>query len=301
MKKKSITSIDFIGSSKAFIGLSTALVLISIGLLLSKGLNYGIDFAGGTEVQVQFDHTVDASAFRSNMANAGLKKMQMQSFDEGNEIVLRLPIAEGKNDKEVNKANNAMIEAATTAITSNYNDAEIRRVDSVGPQIGSELKRNGVLAVLYALLLILIYVGLRFDYEFAPGAVVCLFHDAIITLGIFALVGKEVNVQTLAAVLTIIGYSLNDTIVNYDRIRENMNSGAIKGLDKIINISINETLTRTIWTSLTTMLAVAALLVWGSGVIRDFAFTLGIGVVVGTYSSIYVASPLVLALSKKKA
>lgn len=300
MSKKKITNIDFIGKSKMFVGLSAALVVLSLGLLLAKGLNYGIDFAGGTEVQVLFSDTVEAGAIRSSMESAGLKKMQLQGFDGGNEYVVRLPIAEGKTEKEVNKANNALISKATDTLKNSFSGASIRRVDSVGPQIGSELKRNGILAVLYALLLILIYVGLRFDYEFAPGAVVCLFHDAIITLGIYSLLWREVNVQTLAAVLTIIGYSLNDTIVNYDRIRENMAVGKGNRLADIINKSINETLTRTIWTSFTTLLAVTALMVWGSGVIRDFAFTLGIGVLVGTYSSIYVASPLVLALSKKK-
>lgn len=300
MSNKKVRNIDFIGKSKMFVGLSAALVIVSLGLLFTKGLNYGIDFAGGTEVQVLFTDTVEAGSIRSSMETAGLKKMQIQGFDEGNEYVVRLPIAEGKNEKEVNKANNALIQKATDALKGAFAGASIRRVDSVGPQIGNELKRNGLLAVFYALLLILIYVGLRFDYEFAPGAVVCLFHDAIITMGIYALLWREVNVQTLAAVLTIIGYSLNDTIVNYDRIRENMAVSKGKRLADIINKSINETLSRTIWTSFTTLLAVVALLFWGSGVIRDFAFTLGIGVLVGTYSSIYVASPLVLALSKKK-
>lgn len=301
MKKRKVTNIDFIGKAKMFLGISTGLVLLSLGILMTKGLNYGIDFAGGTELQVLFAEKIETSAIRGSMKDMGFNKIQIQGFGSGNEFVLRLPIAEGKTEKEVNKNNNALITKATEGLKSTYASAEIRRVDSVGPQIGSELKRNGVLACLYALLLILIYVGLRFDYEFAPGAVVCLFHDAIITLGIFSILGKEVNVQTLAAVLTIIGYSLNDTIVNFDRIRENMGLGRIKDLAKVINISINETLSRTIWTSFTTLLAVMALLVWGTGVIADFAFTLGIGVLIGTYSSIYVASPLVLMLSKKKA
>tara|TARA_Y100000780_G_scaffold232222_1_gene261699 strand:- start:4449 stop:5354 length:906 start_codon:yes stop_codon:yes gene_type:complete len=301
VKENKTTNFDFIGSAKLFVGISVALVVISIGLLVSKGLNYGIDFAGGTEIQVRFSETVNTNQVREAVAGMGFSKAQVQSFAEGNEFVVRLPSAEGKSEKEINKENNATIQKAREGLSTQFSGAEIRRVDSVGPQIGSELKKNGVLAVLYALLLILIYVGLRFDYEFAPGAVVCLFHDAIITLGIFSLLGKEVNVQTLAAILTIIGYSLNDTIVNYDRIRENITNKISKNLKEVINISINETLSRTIWTSLTTMLAVVALYFVGKGVIADFAFTLGIGVIVGTYSSIYVASPIVLALSKKKA
>ena len=174
----------------------------------------------------------------------------------------------------------------------------IRRVDSVGPQIGSELKRNGVLAAFYCLLMILIYVGLRFDYKYAPGAVFCLFHDAIITLGIFSLFGREVNVQTLAAILTIIGYSLNDTIVNFDRVRENVTVYRDHNFYTVMNRSLNDVLSRTLLTSVTTLLAVAAMYFLAGGVIRDFAFTLGIGIIVGTYSSIYVASPITLVMDR---
>lgn len=300
MKKKKL-NIDFIGNAKSFFAVSALMVVASLVLLATRGLNYGIDFAGGTEMQIRFNETVSTDDFRKVVSELGLAKAQVQSFDSDSEFVLRLPSAEGKTEKEISQAGAEQVKRATEAFLTKYPGAEIRRVDSVGPQIGSELKRNGILAILYALLLILIYVGLRFDYEFAPGAVICLFHDAIITLGIFALVGKEVNVQTLAAILTIIGYSLNDTIVNYDRIRENIQKKLSKNLGQLINTSINETLSRTIWTSVTTMLAVISLYFIGKGVISDFAFTLGIGVVVGTYSSIYVASPMVLLLSKKKA
>ena len=161
-------------------------------------------------------------------------------------------------------------------------------------------KKNGLLAVLYSLIIILIYVGIRFDFQYAPPAVICLFHDAIITLGIFALLAREVNVQTLAAVLTIIGYSLNDTIVTFDRIRENVKAYRDMTFRDIINKSLNDVLSRTMLTSITTMLAVLAMLVFASGVIRDFAFTLAIGVVVGTYSSVFIASPLVLAFDRMK-
>lgn len=300
MKNIDQGKIDFLGKSTAFAVLSVILVIASLALIGIKGLNYGIDFAGGTEIQIQFANKLDNSTLRDALKEMNVDKYQIQSFGEGNEVVLRLSIAGGKTEKERNKNNNLLIAKVTEGIKAKFSDAEIRRVDSVGPQIGEELKRNGILAIFYSLLLILIYVGLRFDYEFAPGAVFCLFHDAIITLGIFALLGKEVNVQILAAILTIIGYSLNDTIVNFDRIRENSSLFKRAELGGIINKSINETLSRTILTSLTTLIAVVALYLFAGGVITDFAFTLGIGVIVGTYSSIYVAAPLVLKLGQLK-
>ena len=184
-------------------------------------------------------------------------------------------------------------------IKNRFSGAQIRRIDSVGPQIGNELKRKGILAICYSLLLILIYLGLRFDYKYAPSAVFCLFHDSILTMAIFSLLGKEVNVQTLASVLAIIGYSLNDTIVTFDRIRENTALFFKKeSFKEICNRSLNDVFSRTLLTSITTLLAVSAMWFLTSGVIKDFAFTLGIGVVIGTYSSIYVAAPLVVFLNR---
>jgi len=247
--------IDFVGKAKGFAIGSVTFVIVALALIFTKGLNYGIDFAGGTEIQVKFASAVSTAEVRDSVKANGFENSQVQSIGEENEFIVRIPIATGKTDREINEKNKLMVKQMTTGLTKDFPSqrAEIRRVDSVGPQVGSELKRNGILAVFYSLLLILIYVGLRFDYEFAPGAVICLFHDAIITLGIFALLGKEVNIQILAAILTIIGYSLNDTIVNYDRIRENM--ALFKGnlLATIFNRSINETLTRTILTSVTAM------------------------------------------------
>jgi preprotein translocase subunit SecF len=204
----------------------------------------------------------------------------------------------GENQEETNALVNAAVKKITTGLSTNFEGAELRKVDTVGPQIGQELRTNGLLAVFYSLIMILIYVGFRFDFQFAPGAVICLFHDAIITLGVFALFQKEVNVQTLAAILTIIGYSLNDTIVNFDRVRENIPLYKKRALDFIVNRSVNEVLSRTILTSVTTLLAVLCLFILGKGVVRDLAFTLAIGVVVGTYSSIYVASPLTILFDR---
>ncbi|MCB0365914.1 MAG: protein translocase subunit SecF [Bdellovibrionales bacterium] len=287
---------DFLKLGTAFAIISTILVLASLVLIATKGFNYGIDFAGGTEVQVQFNQAVEAGQVRSFTDEMGFNKASVQSFGEHNEYLIRLETVEGENDKETNELLKTLIAKLTEGLTNSFasQGATIRRVDSVGPQVGAELKRNGVLAAFYCLLLILVYIGLRFDYKYAPGAVFCLFHDSIVTLGIFSMFGREVNVQTMAAILTIIGYSLNDTIINFDRIRENEGLFRDEKFPWIVNRAVNDVLSRTILTSLTTMLAVAAMYFIGEGVIQDFAFTMGIGIIVGTYSSIYVANPLVI-------
>lgn len=285
----------FMKVAPTFSIISLVLIVLCAGVILSNGFKYGIDFAGGTEVQVQFAAKPPVAEIRSFLEGL-VGSVMVQTLGEDNEVLIRMQMAEGENEKEVNEKNNERIKAVTSGLTSQFELGadSIRRVDSVGPQIGEELKTNGLLAIVYSLIMILIYVGLRFDYKYAPGAVICLFHDAIITLGIFSLLGKEVNVQILAAILTIIGYSLNDTIVNFDRIRENEYVFKGKDLTFIVNRSINDVLSRTLLTSVTTLLAVMALYAFAGGVIEDLAFTLGIGVVVGTYSSIYVASPLVI-------
>lgn len=292
--------INFTGQAPLMAVISAIGVVLALGLIFTKGFTYGIDFAGGTEVQVQFTEAVEVAQVRQFTDDLGYKNATVQAFGEDNEFLIRLEAAKGKDDKETNKMNNETIQKVTEALKAQMPLAAdgIRRVDSVGPQIGDELKRNGLLAVFYCLLMILIYVGLRFDYKYAPGAVLCLFHDAIIVLGVFSLIEHEVNVTILAAILTIIGYSLNDTIVNFDRIRENEDVYKGKALDMIVNRSINDVLSRTILTSVTTMLAVLCLYFLAGGVITDFALALGIGVVVGTYSSIYVASPIVLVVQK---
>lgn len=278
---------------------SLVVVLASIGIIMAKGFQYGIDFAGGTEVQVQFASKPPVGEIRTFLESL-VGGVVVQSLGTENEVLIRMQMAGGESEKEMNQKNNERIKEVTGGLVNKFQlpETAIRRVDAVGPQVGEELKTKGLLAIVYSLLMILIYVGLRFDYKYAPGAVICLFHDAIITLGVFAILGKEVNVQILAAVLTIIGYSLNDTIVTFDRIREN--EVIFKGLPilTIINRSINDTLSRTMLTSVTTLLACVALYVFATGVIQDIAFTLGIGVVVGTYSSIYVASPLVVLTDK---
>lgn len=291
---------DFLGKSKAFITVSTLVVVISIVIMFMNGFFYGIDFSGGTEIQVKFDQKVEASRIRSFMGEMGYGKASVQNFGDANEFLIRMGTVKGKDEKETNNILNTMIKKVRTGLETSFKTegALIRRVDSVGPQIGSELKRNGILAAFYAFLMILIYVGLRFDYKYAPGAVICLVHDTLITLGIFSLFQKEVNVQTMAAILTIIGYSLNDTIVTFDRMRENVT--LFKGTDfrTIVNRSLNDVFSRTMLTSITTLIAVLVMYFLAGGVIQDFAFTLAIGVIVGTYSSIYIASPLVIVFDR---
>ncbi len=287
---------DFMGKGPLFVAISILSVLASLVLIATQGLKYGIDFVGGTEIQVKFSEAISTGELRDELAKMGFKDAAVQKFGSDNEYLLRFEAPRSTNDKEANVFAEQMIDKVTTGIRTDFAKygPDIRRVDSVGPQIGAELKRNGLLAAFYSFLIILIYVGLRFDFKYAPGAVLCLVHDAIITLGIFALLGKQVNVQIMAAILTIIGYSINDTIINYDRVRENEALYRDADIKALINRSVNDVLSRTILTAGTTLLSVGALYFLAGGVIEDFALTLGIGVIVGTYSTVYVASPLLM-------
>lgn len=300
IKKEDVVNIDFVKAIGIWAIISGGLTLASIILVFTKGLNYGIDFSGGTEVQVKFAQSVSPEEVRTFTDAQGFKDAMVQQFGTGDssEYLIRLEGKIGATDKETNENLKATISKAQSSIKEKWPTSEIRRIDTVGPQVGNQLKRNGILAVFYSLLCILIYVGLRFDYKFAPGAVICLFHDSMVTLGVFSLLGKEVNVQIMAAVLTIIGYSLNDTIVVYDRIRENFNKYKGRPLGELINKSINDTLNRTILTSLTVFLATLSLYLFAGGVIEQFSFAMLIGIILGTYSSIYVASPFILLLDK---
>lgn len=303
--KLSFGKIDFLKVGSFFAVVSGLAVLISIIMVLTKGFNYGIDYAGGTEVQVHFNQHVEIASVREFMNKMGYQSAAVQSLDVLNqsgssEYLIRLDSVEGKTDKETNELLQALNTKLTQGFTTQFlkEGASIQRVDSVGPQAGSELKRNGLLAGFYSLLVILVYIGLRFDYRFASGAVFCLFHDATVILGIFSIMGREVNLQTMAAVLTLIGYSLNDTIIIFDRVRENITIFKEQSLYWLINRSINDTLSRTLLTSGATLLAVGSLYFFAGGVIRDFAFTLGVGIFIGTYSTIYVASPIVIFLDR---
>lgn len=293
---------DFVGKIGLFGGISLILTVLSFGYLLIHGISWGIDFKGGTEMQVKFAEVVHIDQVRKSTEPLGLGEVGVQSIGDQNEFIVRFQGHEGKNDKETNVMLNESIAKLRNAIMTDLAAAkpEIRRVDTVGPQVGAELKRNGFLAVFYCLLVILIYVGLRFDYKYAPGAVLCLLHDAVITLAIFVLVGKEVNVPVLAAILSLMGFSLNDTIVVFDRIRETEGHYREKGIKFIINRSINDMLGRTIITSGTTLTSALCLYIFADGTVADIAFAISIGIFFGTYSSVYVAAPLVLAMEKLK-
>ncbi|MEQ1723054.1 MAG: protein translocase subunit SecF [Pseudobdellovibrio sp.] len=294
---------DFVKNIGLFGGISAILIIGSIIYLAIRGINYGIDFKGGTEIQVKFNQTVTIDEVRATIEGLKLGETGVQGFGEGNEYIIRFVGEKGANDKETNEKLQASIAGIKDNLTTKFADkgAEIRRVDSVGPQVGSELKRNGVLSIFYCLLVIMIYVSMRFDYKYSPGAVVCLFHDVFITLAIFMLVGKEVNVPILAAMLSLIGFSLNDTIVVFDRIRETESLYKHKGMVFIVNKSINDMLGRTIITAGSLALTSLCLYLFAGGVVSDIAFVITVGLFFGTYSSIYVAAPLIILMEKLKA
>ncbi|MDX9731600.1 MAG: protein translocase subunit SecF [Bdellovibrionales bacterium] len=279
---------------------SIVLTVLALAIIFTKGFNYGIDFSGGTELQVKFEQSVTAESIREALRAEGVADPSVQAFGEDGEFLIRLGTPELKDENAQNEALNAELTKVRGALSSKLGmkESDVLRVDTVGPQVGSELKKNGLLAAFYSFLVILIYISIRFDYVYAPGAILCLAHDAIMTLGIFALLGREVNVQIIASILTLIGYSLNDTIVTFDRIRETAPLNRDKSLADIINIAINDTLGRTFLTAGSTLLACIGLYWFGGGVIAEISFTLIIGILVGTYSSIYVAAPLIIVMEK---
>lgn len=291
---------DFASKINLFGGISLVLTLASLALFAIKGIPYGIDFSGGTEMQVRFAQPTTIEQVRGPIEKLNLPGFGLQGFGGESEYILRFQAPEGKDDKETNENQNKAVEQIKTVLTKDLSaqQAEIRRVGSVGPQVGAELKRNGLLAVFYCLLAILIYVSLRFDARYAPGAVICLAHDAIITLALFVVTGREVNVAILAAILTLIGFSLNDTIVVFDRIRETEPQYREKGTKWIINKSINDMLGRSLITSGTTFVSSLALLIFADGTVADIAFAMCVGIIFGSYSSIYVAAPVMLIVEK---
>lgn len=292
------THIDFIGRRKIAMAISGLVLLISVGLLVTKGLNFVIDFTGGTLVEVKFTQAPKISDIRTSLSPAGYEQAIIQEFGSPEEILIRVQ----NNDGEKSAAISTAI-LDTLSKDFGADAVEMRRVEFVGPQVGDELTRAGIMAVLIAMLAILVYVTVRFELRFALGADAALVHDVTIVLGLFALGGKEFTLPVVAALLTVIGYSLNDTIVVFDRIRENLAANRKKKYpdeeSHVANASINQTLGRTIMTSLTTLLVVIALFFLGGEVIHDFAFALIAGIVVGTYSSIFIASPIMLSLQGK--
>ncbi|VAW77070.1 Protein translocase subunit SecF [hydrothermal vent metagenome] len=288
------THIDFMGKRKLAIVFSALLILISLGSLIARGLNFGIDFTGGTIVEVAYPETADLTELRKVLADAGYPDAQAQHFGTSRDVLIRIAPREGRDRVELSDEVLSALQAADAAV-------EKRRVEFVGPQVGEELTEQGGLAMLYALIGILIYVTLRFEYRFSLGAVAALVHDVIITLGVFSLAQVEFDLTVLAALLAVIGYSLNDTIVVFDRIRENFRRMRKGTPVSIMNASINQTLARTLMTSLTTLLVLLALFFLGGEIIHAFALALIVGVFIGTYSSIFVAGTTALALGISKA
>jgi preprotein translocase subunit SecF len=286
-------NIDFMGKWRYAMVISGVLLLASVGSLLTRGLNLGIDFTGGTLIEVAYPQVVDLDNVRSLLSNNGYDQAQVQYFGTSRDLLIYLPPQEGLDSAKIS-------EAVFSKLRQGNSDVELSRVEYVGPQVGDELAVQGGLAMIYATFGILIYIMLRFHIRFAPGAVMALIHDVFITLGIFSIFRLEFDLTVLAAILAVMGYSLNDTIVVFDRIRENFRKIRKGTPQEIMNISVNQTLSRTVMTSSLTLLVVISLFIFGGEVIHNFSLALIIGILVGTYSSIYVASPVSLALGVSK-
>jgi preprotein translocase subunit SecF len=290
------TNIDFMGKRKIAFVVSLVLIVSSIVMLVARDLNYGLDFTGGTLIEVSYPSAPEISDVRSGLASAGMTDAVVQTFGAATDIVVRIP------PRDIEGESNAEISTVVLAALQQGVEGEVvmRRVEFVGPQVGEELTEQGILAVVYALIGIFLYVMIRFQWRFSVGAVTALVHDIIVTMGILALLQVEFDLTVVAALLAVIGYSLNDTIVLFDRIRENFPRLRKASSLEVVNISVNETLSRTLMTSMTTLLVLIALFIFGGEIIHSFAFTLIVGVVVGTYSSIYVASTTLLELGVSK-
>jgi len=286
-------NLDFMGKWRYAMVISGVMLLVSVGSLLTRGLNLGIDFTGGTLIEVAYPQAVDLDNVRSLLTKSDYDQAQVQYFGTSRDLLIYLPPQEGLDSAKLS-------EAVFSKLRQGNPDVELRRVEYVGPQVGDELAIQGGLAMIYATFGILIYIMLRFHIRFAPGAVMALIHDVFITLGIFSVFQLEFDLTVLAAILAVMGYSLNDTIVVFDRIRENFRKIRKGAPQKIMNISVNQTLSRTVMTSSLTLLVVISLFIFGGEVIHNFSLALILGIVVGTYSSIYVASPVSLALGVSK-
>ena len=292
---KKQTNIDFMGQRKLALTFSGILLLLSLLSFGVRGLNYGIDFTGGTLIEVGYTQSADLVQVRADLAEAGYPGAIVQYFGTTQDVLVRLAARDDVSKAELSSNVLRLLKK------SGGDDMQLRRVEFVGPQVGEELTEQGGLAMLIALGAILIYVSLRFQWKFSLGAVAALFHDVIITIGFFSVLGLDFDLTVLAAVLAVIGYSLNDTIVVFDRVRENFRTMRKGTAVQIFNASLNQTLSRTIMTSLTTLLVLAALFFLGGELIHEFATALIVGVIIGTYSSIYVASTSALALGVIKA
>ena len=290
------SSIDFLkGKYVAFIT-SIILILLSIGLFFLNGLNFGIDFKGGTLIEIETQNKIEIAGVRSSLNSLSLGDIQVQEFGSDKNLLIRIEQQQGGDQIQQN-----VLEIVKQKLMNDISETiNFRRTEVVGPKVSGELIQSGTIAILVAVFAMLIYIWLRFEWQFSLGAVIALLHDVILTIGVFCLTQLEFNLPIIAAILTIVGYSMNDTVVVYDRVRENLRKFRSKEITSLLNLSINETLSRTIVTSVTTLLALVSLYIFGGEVIKGFTFAMIWGVLVGTYSSIFVAAPLLTYLDVKR-
>ena len=282
-------NIQFNKYYKLFTLISSGMAIISILLLIFKGLNFGIDFKGGTLIELRaIDKQINISSLRSSFSKMNLGDVAIKNFGEDNDFLIKFEKKGPEKDLIQNIKKNL-----NASIGSGY---EIRRVENVGPKVSAELLKGGLIAIAVSLGAMLFYIWIRFEWQFSIGAILALFHDVLITMGIFSLIGLEVNLSIVAAILTIVGYSMNDTVVIFDRVRENLKKHIDLKIFELTNLSINETLSRTIITSVTTLLALLSIFLFGGEILKGFSFAMILGVILGTYSSIFIANPILVNL-----
>ncbi|MCI5060533.1 MAG: protein translocase subunit SecF [Alphaproteobacteria bacterium] len=287
------TNIDFVGKRFVAFVFSAVLLIGALGLLTTKGLSFGIDFTGGTLIEVRVsEQAPDLGSLRQSLNSLELGAISIQEFGAPDDLLIRLPEQEGGAQGQ-----KVAVEKIRATLDQKFETVDYRRVEFVGPQVGEELKKKGLYAVLFSMFGMLVYIWFRFEWQFSVAAIVALLHDSILTVGLFALMQWEFNLSTVAAVLMIAGYSINDTVVVFDRIRENLRKFKKMPVFELLNKSINQTLSRTLMTSITTLLALLALWGFGGEVIRGFVNALIFGILIGTYSSIFVAAPLLTFLN----
>ena len=290
------TKIPFMSARVGGFIFSTILIILSFGAFFYSGLNFGIDFKGGTLIEIETAEKVDPGEIRSNLNSLSIGDVQVQEFGSTKNILIRVEQQEGGDSVQQN-----VVEIVKASLDNNITTSiSYRRTEVVGPKVSGELIQSGVIAIIVAVMAMLIYIWFRFEWQFSLGAVIALVHDVILTIGVFCFTQLEFNLPIIAAILTIVGYSMNDTVVVYDRVRENLRKHRSKPIDQLLDLSINETLSRTVITSVTTLLALVSLYVFGGSVIKGFTFAMIWGVVVGTYSSIFVAAPFLKYVDVKR-
>lgn len=283
-----MTNFDFLKYKKLFILVSASLVFFSFILIFSKGLNLGVDFKGGTTIEIRLEKKMDIEKIRNSLSKSKINNFSVKEFGTANDLLIYTDNSISPNDIK-----NILEKDLKEKIT-------IRKIETVGPKVGSELIKSAIYSVLLCLIAIFLYLWFRFEWQFSLGGIVALFHDLIITVGVFALLGLQFDLSIIAALLTILGYSINDTVIIYDRIRENLKKDSSSELSILVNESLNNTLSRTLKTSGTTLLSIVAVLIFGGEVLRGFAFAITFGIIIGTYSSIYIASPIVMFFKIKR-